>query len=151
MPNAVMACVLTAALVPAYVPRLMPNTHDRKAVPQMADAMQSEHRKLYNVYLENDSHNMREYVVRTLMMVCDISESDAFSITQEANDNWMSLCGTWEHAIAEHIFTGLRKAGLSATMTSASDNDGEEDDDPRPRYLDGTLIESESDLPGWYQ
>ena len=57
-------------------------------------------------------------------------------------------------AIAQHVCDGLFKAGLSAVITPVAD--GCEDDaaadesDPRPRYLDGTLIEEEGDLPGWY-
>ena len=102
----------------------------------------------YNVYLENDSYNMREYVVRVLIMVCDISDVEASSIVQEANDNWMALCGTWEEDLAEHIYEGMRKKGLSATIQQVDDTS---DDDPRPRYLDGSLIENENELPGWYQ
>lgn len=110
-------------------------------------------------------------------MVCELSEVDALSVMSEASDNWMARCGTWEEPIARHVYAGMRKAGLSAAITPAANEEAvdeeeannerqkrrtSEDDrdeglidedvlDPRPRYLDGSLIEKESDLPGWYQ
>ena len=105
-----------------------------------------------HVYLENDSVNLREYVARVLMMVCDLSESEAMSVMTEASSNWMARCGTWEKAVAQHVYDGLHRAGLSVVMAPAVEDGGgtSDDSDPRPRYLDGTLIEEESDLPGWY-
>ena len=107
-----------------------------------------------HVFLERDTINPREYAARVLIMVCDVSEREAEAILAEAQASWMGRCGTWERAIAQHVCDGLFKAGLSAVITPVAD--GCEDDaaadesDPRPRYLDGTLIEEEGDLPGWY-
>lgn len=110
--------------------------------------------KIFNVFLCNDNFNMREYVSRVLMMVCDVSESEATQIMMEANaDRWRNraLCGTWEEALAMHVYSGMRAAGLSAAMVQVGvdEDSGDEGDDP-PRYLDGTLID-DSDLPRYYQ
>ena len=79
----------------------------------------------YHVYLENDNVNMREYVARTLMMVCELSEDEATSVMAEASSSWMARCGTWEKAVAQHVYDGLRQAGLSVVMTPAvEDADG---------------------------
>ena len=37
----------------------------------------------------------------------------------------MARCGTWEKAVAQHVYDGLRQAGLSVVMTPAvEDADG---------------------------
>lgn len=108
----------------------------------------------FSVYLENDSYNMREYVARVLMMVCDIPESKATAIMMEAGSNWMALCGTWEEDVAQHIYAGMRKKGLSASIVpviESGEDDVDNDADPRPRYVDGSIIEDQDDLPRWYQ
>ena len=113
----------------------------------------------FRVYLRNDDYNMREYVVRTLMMVCDISASEATAIMMEANrDRWRNraLCGTWEEPVARHIHACLEKAGLSVVVMPAvvDGEDGSTDQDELvilETYLDGTPIESEEDLPRYYQ
>lgn len=120
--------------------------HSRSMVVAMSEP------KRYSIYLENTRHseyplNVREYVVRVLIMVCDVSAVEAQNIMLEARENWMACCGTWEEQLAQHVvYEGMRKAGLSAAISMA-----EESDDPRPRYLDGTVVESDLDMPHWYQ
>ena len=99
-----------------------------------------------SVYLENDHFNMREYVARVLIMVCEVSEAQANAIMVQASENWVAEIGTYEEEIAQHIYEGMQKAGLSSTITIVDEND-----DPRPRYLDGTVIEADGDMPHWYQ
>ena len=104
------------------------------------------------LYLENEScdgdwvltTHRRNYAKRVLIMVCGVTESDAQSIVEEASDNWVAKIGTWEEALAQHIHDGMQKAGLLSTLV-------DEHEDPRPRYLDGTFIESDCDMPHWYQ
>ena len=102
--------------------------------------------KRASVYLENNPYVLSDYVVRVLIMVCHISQSEARSMIEEANEMWHAHCGTWDEALAEHIYDGMRKAGLSASISLV-----DEGDDPRPRYLDGTPIETNGDMPHWYQ
>ena len=75
--------------------------------------------QMYSVHLINDNFNMREYVARVLMMVCDISESQADSIMMSANWEYSALIGEWEKPIAEHIHEGMTKAGLQAAIRQA--------------------------------
>ena len=84
----------------------------------------------YGVYLHDDSFNMREYVARTLMMICEISESDADSIMMQANWGGRALVGTWEKELAEHTYNGMTKAGLAATITRVDGDDEGDDDEP---------------------
>jgi ATP-dependent Clp protease adapter protein ClpS len=118
------------------------------------------HAKQCSVYLQNDDFNMREYVARVLMMVCEVSSSEATAIMMEANrDRWrnMALCGTWEEPVARHIHACLEKAGLSVVITPAAADDDENGAADQGElvisetYLDGTPIESEDDLPRYYQ
>ena len=107
----------------------------------------------FRVYLKNDNFNMREYVARVLMMVCEVSESEATAIMMEANrDRWknLALCGTWEEELAQHIYDGMRSAGLCAVIAPVGDEDDDQIEGDRPTYLDGSFIESE-DLPRYYQ
>ena len=75
----------------------------------------------YNVYLHNDSFNMREYVARVLMMVAGVTESEAASIMMDAQYYGRALIGTWEQPIAEHICSGMTKADLAVRIGRASD------------------------------
>ena len=68
------------------------------------------------VYLLDDSFNMREYVARVLMMVCEVSESDAATIMKQADWEGGALIGTWEMELACHHYTGLTRAGLRASL-----------------------------------
>ena len=126
----------------------------------MSERLSAPDAKQFSVYLQNDDYNMREYVSRVLMMVCEVSASDATAIMMEANrDRWRNraLCGTWEEPIARHIHACLQKAGLSATITPMLEADGENGSANQDElvisetYLDGTPIESEDDLPRYYQ
>ena len=140
----------TSALV-AKSPSMAPGRARTTPVVRMSELSGA---RRFSVYLENDSYNMREYVSRVLMMVAEISESKATAIMLEAGSNWMALVGTWNEDIAQHVYMGMRKKGLSATIVpvvESGENDIDNEGDPRPRYLDGSLIEEEGDLPGWYQ
>ena len=125
----------------------------------MSERPSTSHAKQCSVYLQNDDYNMREYVARVLMMVCEVSASEATAIMMEANrDRWRNkaLCGTWEEPVARHIHACLEKAGLSAVITPAAldDQNAAADQDNLvilETYLDGTPIESEDDLPRYYQ
>ena len=75
----------------------------------------------FDVFLMDDSFNMREYVQRVLMMVCDVSESDANDIMMQANWGGRALVGSWEKDVAEHTYDGMRKAGLSAAIRPEAD------------------------------
>ena len=56
-----------------------------------------------------------------------LSEDEATSVMAEASSSWMARCGTWEKAVAQHVYDGLRQAGLSVVMTPAvEDADGSE-------------------------
>lgn len=77
--------------------------------------------QLYSVYLLNDNHNMREFVARALMMVADVSESDASEIMQKASWQGGALVGTWEEPIARHTHEGMTKAGLMASIRPAEE------------------------------
>ena len=116
---------------------------------------QSAGAKNFSVYLQKDDHLMREYVSRVLMMVCEISSSEALAILMEANRdryNNRALCGTWEEPLAKHIHTCLESAGLSVVITPFSGPQDVEDgeDGTEETYLDGTPIKR-ADLPRYYQ
>ena len=121
-------------------------------------ARSSSNPKFFNVYLRNDNCTQKDYAARVLMMVVPCEKEKATAIIREANkDRYLNraLIGTWEEPVAEHIYTGIQSAGLTAVMKPAASVDDEneiedEDEDLRPRYLDGTLIENE-DLPRYYQ
>ena len=70
----------------------------------------------FGVYLLNDNFNMREYVQRVLMMVCEVSESQAMDVMMQANWNGNALVGSWEEDVAEHTYKALKKAGLMAVI-----------------------------------
>ena len=156
------AILITAAWLPS--PSILQVGHTRGDIHMSAAP---EGARKFKVFLQNDDFNMREYVARVLMMVCYVTESEATSIMMEANrDRWKNraLCGIWEEPVARHVYTGLKRAGLSAILTPDDDVEhnlepcmvmqdeaGACDDDSRPRYLDGTLIESDEDLPRYYQ
>ena len=120
----------------------------------------------YSVYLQRDDYNPREYILRVLMMVCEMSASDATSIMMEANrDRWRNraLCGTWEEHLARHIHFCLKEKGLSVVirpeewqprMVPESECASTEKDADLcivDYYLDGTPIERDEDLPRYYQ
>ena len=63
--------------------------------------------------------NMREYVSRVLMMVCDITEADAAVAMMRADWSGSAPVGMWERPVAEHVFEGLKKAGLQAAIEAA--------------------------------
>ena len=121
--------------------------------------------KSFNVFLQRDDYNMREYISRVLMMVCECTQTQATEILMEANrDRWKNraLCGTYEEPLARHIHSCLVKAGLYAVIRpeqgsgDTCDQDPADDDDDDEleiveTYLDGTPIESEEDLPRYYQ
>ena len=118
-------------------------------------SVQSAGVKHFSVYLQKDDHLMREYVSRVLMMVCEISSSEALAILMEANrDRYKNraLCGTWEEPLAKHILSCLESAGLSVVITPFSGPQDVEDgeDGTEETYLDGTPIKR-ADLPRYYQ
>ena len=87
-----------------------------KTLPIKMTASEPVAAPMYNVYLLNDSFNMREYVQRVLMMVAYITEGEANRIMMEANWAWGAQVGTWEKPLAEHIHAGMTKAGLEAVI-----------------------------------
>ena len=100
----------------------------RAAAAQAAEAevVDESNPQDYQVYLLNDNFNMREYVQRVLMLVCSISESNAMEIMMRANWGGGSLIGSYEEELAEHLYTGLIKAGLRAEIRPRRDG-GESD------------------------
>ena len=76
----------------------------------------------YRVYLLDDHFNMREYVSRVLMMVCEISEDRATDVMMQANWGGSALIGSWEQPIAEHIYAGMKQAGLEAELLPPDDD-----------------------------
>jgi ATP-dependent Clp protease adapter protein ClpS len=74
----------------------------------------------YHVYLEKGGRQ-NEYVARVLIMVCSLSESDASSITNQASRFGLAMVGTFEKALAEHTYNGMRRAGLTASLKPADD------------------------------
>ena len=92
------------------------------AVEEQAETAEEEEDgpELYNVYLLNDNYNMREYVSRVLMMVTDLTESDAGDVMMQANHNGRAVVGTWEAEVAEHVCDGMTQAGLQAALQAAN-------------------------------
>lgn len=74
----------------------------------------------YHVYLEKGGRP-QEYVSRVLIMVASLSESDASSITSQASRFGLAMVGTFEKSLAEHTYTGMRRAGLTASLKPADD------------------------------
>ena len=151
MRNLLTLCCLLHAASASVVVRRVP------CAARMSECARGD-AKLFRVYLRNDDYHMREYVVRVLMMVCEVSSSEATSIIMEANkDRWKNraLCGTWEEQLALHVHAGLQKAGLTALLKPDEcgvDEEHSDQDEPiMETYLDGTPIESDEDLPRYYQ
>jgi serine/threonine protein kinase len=94
----------------------------RGAMHAFTMSVQSADVKKFSVYLQKDDHLMREYVSRVLMMVCEISSSEALAILMKANRDYKNraLCGAWEEPLAKHIHTCLESAGLSVVITPFS-------------------------------
>ena len=126
----------------------------RGAMHAFTMSIQSADVKKFSVYLQKDDHLMREYVSRVLMMVCEISSSEALAILMKANRDYKNraLCGAWEEPLAKHIHTCLESAGLSVVITPFSGPQDVEDgeDGTEETYLDGTPIKR-ADLPRYYQ
>ena len=70
--------------------------------------------EMFRVYLMNDGFNMKEYVARVIMMVAGLPEEESESIMMQAGWAYSAVVGTWERPVAEHIYQGMKKAGLSA-------------------------------------
>ena len=94
----------------------IPHTSSRAAPFRLCATGESSSSREHRVYLYNDSFNMREYVSRVLMMVCDISEEDSSEIMMQANWGGRAVVGTWDKPLAEYIYDGMCKAGLSADI-----------------------------------
>ena len=71
-----------------------------------------------SLYLTRGESDMDEYVVRVLMMACDVSASDATSIVMQANSDGSARVGTWERAIAQHNHEGTARALASLSSWS---------------------------------
>ena len=78
---------------------------------------------MYEVYLMDDSFNMREFVSRVLMMVCDMSEPEAERIMMQANWEYQALVGSWEEPVAQHIYDSLKRHGLSTAIQPQAEDD----------------------------
>ena len=78
---------------------------------------------LFRVYLLNDSFNMREYVARVLMFVCELTAEQANEIMMEANFAGQAVVGEYEKAVAEHVYSGMKQARLEAAIAQADDLD----------------------------
>ena len=76
----------------------------------------------YGVFLLNDNFNMREYVQRVLMMVCEVSESEAMDMMMQANWNGRALVCSSEQEVAEHTYKAMKKAGLMAVIKADGDS-----------------------------
>ena len=96
----------------------------RMSAPAEAAAVQQ-----YRVYLMNDSFNMREYVQRVLMMVAYISEAEAMHVMMRADWEFSAVVGTYEKPIADLVYEGMTKAGLSARIEAADDQPSEDIED----------------------
>ena len=103
----------------------------RARAPTM-DATSSARGELCSVLLMDDGFNMREYVARVLMMVCELSESEADRLMMQAHWEYSSVVGTWERPVAQHICDGLKQAGLHAAIQpeSAIQTDSQDPDEP---------------------
>ena len=91
------------------------------------------------MYYRNDNCTRREHTTRVLMMVCDVSESEATAIIMAANrDRWKNraLCGTWEGGTRAARVRGMQSAGVPAAIVPVDAEVLPEHDDV-PRYLDG--------------
>jgi ATP-dependent Clp protease adapter protein ClpS len=86
----------------------------------MVDATSSARDELCSVLLMNDGFNMREYVARVLMMVCELSESEADRVMMQAHREYSAVVGTWERPVAQHICDGMKQAGLHAAIEAES-------------------------------
>ena len=75
---------------------------------------------MYQVYLGTQGERPSEYVARVLMMVCDVSEDEAFAAAFGAQENGCVHIGTFEKELAEHTYYGMTKAGLQAVMRAES-------------------------------
>ena len=104
----------------------------RVRAPTMVDATSSARGELCSVLLMDDGFNMREYVARVLMMVCELSESEADRLMMQAHWEYSSVVGTWERPVAQHICDGLKQAGLHAAIQpeSAIQTDSQDPDEP---------------------
>ena len=71
-----------------------------------------------SLYLTRGESDMDEYVVRVLMMACDVSASDATSIVMQANSVGYARVGTWDRAIAQHNHGGTARALASRSSWS---------------------------------
>ena len=60
-----------------------------------------------------------EYVTRVLMMVCSLSAAEAALLATQDSDDAVRV-GTWEGAIAEHIYEGLMTNGVLAELVPVS-------------------------------
>ena len=87
---------------------------------------------MYSVYLYDDSFNMREYVQRSLMMVAGISEAQAMDVMMNANWGGRGLVGSWEKVLAQHVYDGMKGAGLTASIVGPDSDAADDDDDDEP-------------------
>lgn len=124
------AAASTSALF-ARAPTMADAMPPRARAPTM-DATSSARGELCSVLLMDDGFNMREYVARVLMMVCELSESEADRLMMQAHWEYSSVVGTWERPVAQHICDGLKQAGLHAAIQpeSAIQTDSQDPDEP---------------------
>ena len=59
------------------------------------------------------------------MMVANVSETEAADIMMQANWNWNALVGEWEEPEAQHVYEGMKKAGLQAHIIAAEEGPGD--------------------------
>ena len=60
-----------------------------------------------------------EYATRVLIMVCSLSAAEAALLATQDSDDAVRV-GTWEGAIAEHIYEGLMTNGVLAELVPVS-------------------------------
>lgn len=113
LPLASLLCSVLALSATRVTPRATVAAHP---LPVRMCATDTASAQRYRVYLLNDSFNMREYVQRVLMMVCDFTESEAMDVMMQADWGFSAVVGSWEKPIADLVYDGMRHHGLQAMI-----------------------------------
>ena len=87
--------------------------------------------KAFSLHLRRRQTHSEEYVARVLVMVCSVSAAEAASLAMQAGRPRSALgalaahLGTWERAIAEHVYEGITAKGVLADLIPAYVRRGE--------------------------
>ena len=90
---------------------------EKKVLRQVDEASVND--GMFQVVLFNDEMNTREYVARVLVVVCNLSEGDAYGIMEKAHRDGYAVVGVWGAEVAEMYTEMLKAKGLQADMTEA--------------------------------